>query len=76
MAFSYLGVVKQLNAIRSAMDGLPAGLNKGEWLKIIKKRKEQNTRYGRISPRYPWSALPAEPQELTNYIGGLDDIVQ
>jgi hypothetical protein len=73
--FSYIGAIKQLIAVRKAMDGLPAGLNKKEWLAIIKKRKERAVRFGRISPRYPWSALPAEPQELQNYIGGLDDII-
>jgi len=73
--FSWIGVVKQLTAVRKAMDGLPAGLDKKAWLLLIKKRREQAVRYGRVSPRYPWTALPAEPQELENYIGGLDDTI-
>jgi hypothetical protein len=73
--FSWVSAVKGLIAVRKAMDGLPAGLNKDAWLKILKKRREQNVRYGRISPRYPWSALPAEPEELENYIGGTDDTI-
>lgn len=67
---SWAQVVRELSGKRIAMDGLPRGLDKKNWLTLLKKKREVQTDMRKIYPNYPYTAIGAEPEAFNNYIGG------
>lgn len=67
---SWAQVVRGLVGKRNAMDGLPTGLDKANWLKLLNKKRAIQTDMRKIYPNYPYTAIGAEPETFDNYIGG------
>ena len=67
---SWIQTVIQLRAKRAALDGLPRGLDKKNWLDILYKKRNKESDFGTLQPRYPFTAIPSEPQTFSNYVGG------
>ena len=75
MTFSWYQVVKQLLPKQRAIEGIPRGLDKKNWLNLIAQRKARQSDQRVLSPRYPYTAIPVQVETLGNYVGGgLDPI--
>lgn len=67
---SWIQVVQQIKPKQAALDGLPRGLDKKGWLDILYKRKNKQSDFAVLQPRYPFTAVPADPSTFSNYVGG------